>query len=46
MAKKIISLSVDEGVYAKYLKLCKEKGLVMSKQVENFMIEYLKGDKK
>ena len=37
MPKKIISLNVDEEVYSKYSKLSKEKGLIISKQVENFM---------
>jgi hypothetical protein len=46
MAKKIISLSVDEKVYAEYLRLCKANGIVMSKQVENFMSEIIKRFKK
>ena len=37
MPKKIISLNVDEEVYSKYSKRCREKGLIISKQVENFM---------
>ncbi|MBW2984119.1 hypothetical protein KY361_03335 [Candidatus Woesearchaeota archaeon] len=37
MSKKIISLNVDEDIYSQYSKLCKEKGLIISKQVENFM---------
>ncbi len=37
MPKKVISLSIDEGVYEAYRKLCEEKGWIMSKQVELFM---------
>lgn len=37
MPKQIISLNVDSAVYSKFSKLCREKGLIMSKQVENFM---------
>lgn len=37
MVKKIISMSVESDIYSKYVKLCKEQGIVMSKQVENFM---------
>jgi antitoxin component of RelBE/YafQ-DinJ toxin-antitoxin module len=46
MPKKIISLSVDEDVYRRYIRLCKENGIVMSKQVENFMSEIIKRFKK
>jgi hypothetical protein len=31
------TFNVDEGVYAKYMKTCKEHGISMSKQVETFM---------
>ena len=46
LAKKIISLSVDPEVYSKYLKLCKDQGLVMSKQVEIFMKKKNEEEKK
>ncbi len=39
--KKIVSMNIDEKVYSDYLKLCKQLGFVMSKQVENFMIKDL-----
>jgi antitoxin component of RelBE/YafQ-DinJ toxin-antitoxin module len=39
--KKTISLSIDEKVYSEYLKLCKGHGIVMSKQIENFMREII-----
>ena len=41
MSKQIISMNVDSGVYTKYSKICKEKGLIMSKQIENFMKDFL-----
>jgi hypothetical protein len=41
MVKKTISMSVDDKVYSEYLKLCKEHGIVMSKQIENFMREII-----
>ena len=50
MAKKTISLSVEEEIYEKYKKYCEEKGIILSKQFENFMKEELnkkdKGDLK
>ena len=50
MAKKTISLSVKEEIYEKYKKYCEEKGIILSKQFENFMKEELnkkdKGDLK
>jgi len=42
MGKKIISLSVDEEVYEEYRKFCEEKGIILSKQFENFIREELK----
>ena len=45
MPKKIISLNVDEKVYSSYSKNCREKGLIISKQVENFMKKELKNEK-
>ena len=44
MAKKIISLNIDEKVYLAYSKKCKEAGIIISKQVENFMKERLKDE--
>lgn len=41
MAKKTISLSVEEEVYEKYKKYCEQKGIILSKQFENFMKEEL-----
>jgi len=45
MAKKTVSLSVEEEVYEEYRKYCEEKGIIISKQFENFMIEELKKNK-
>lgn len=41
MAKRIITVSVDRKVYFQYSKLCKDKGFVISKQVEIFMKRFL-----
>jgi antitoxin component of RelBE/YafQ-DinJ toxin-antitoxin module len=46
MRKRTISLSVDDKVYQTYMTLCKEQGIVMSKQVENFMREIISRLKK
>jgi len=35
--KKTVSLSVDDQIYEKYRKFCKENGIILSKQVELFM---------
>ena len=45
MAKKTISLSVEEEVYEEYRKYCEQKGIILSKQFENFMVEELKKTK-
>ncbi len=42
MAKKTVSLSVEEEVYEEYRKYCEQKGIILSKQFENFMVEELK----
>ena len=44
MPKKIISLNVDEEVYSKYAKICKEEGIIISKQVEIFMKKRLEDE--
>jgi len=46
MAKKIISMNVDCSVYGKFCKYCKGEGLIMSKQIENFMKHMLEERKK
>ena len=42
MKKRTISLSIDQAVYQDYLRLCKDNGIVMSKQIENFMREIIR----
>ena len=42
MAKRTVSLSVEEGVYEEYRRYCEQKGIILSKQFENFMVEELK----
>lgn len=44
MPKHIISLSVDKKVYQDFSKTCKDKGMIISKQVENFMKKSLEGE--
>ena len=46
MAKKVISLSVEEEVYDEYRKFCEERGIILSKQFENFMKEELNKNNK
>lgn len=46
MGKKTISLSVEEDIYEQYKKCCEEKGIILSKQFENFMKEELKKNDK
>ena len=41
MSKKTISLSVEAEIYGSYKKYCEEKGIILSKQFENFMKEEL-----
>lgn len=45
MTKQIISMNVDSKIYSDYSKVCKGMGLVMSKQIENFMKKFLEGNK-
>ena len=45
MLNKSITLKVDSKVYGEYRKFCKEKGLIISKQFENFIKEELKKNK-
>ena len=42
MASKNITLKVDEDLYDKYRELCKQKGLIVSRQFEITMEEQLK----
>jgi len=40
--KTKLTLSVDKEIVLEYKKYCEEKGFIVSKQVENFMITELK----
>lgn len=42
MANKRITISVDAEIYEKYKEYCDKKGLIISKQIENFMRNRLK----
>ena len=42
MGRKTVSLSVDEDIYNKYKKYCEEKGIILSRMVEDFMQKELK----
>ncbi len=44
--KRTITLSVDSKTYEQYKVVCDRKGLILSKQFENFMIEELKKEGK
>lgn len=46
MASKNVTLKIDSKVYDEYRKYCKEKGLIISKQFENFIKEELKNNKR
>lgn len=40
--KTKLTLSIDDKVLVKYKTYCMKKGLIVSKQVENFMSDELK----
>ena len=42
MTDKRFALSVEAKIYEKYKKYCDKKGLIISKQIENFMRNELK----
>jgi len=37
MPSKNVTLKIDSKVYDEYRKYCKDKGLIVSKQFENFI---------
>ncbi len=45
LAKKTVALSIEEQVYDKYRAYCEKKGIILSKQVENFMKKELEANK-
>ena len=46
MSKKIVSLSVEKEIYNEYKRICEGKGLILSKQFENFITEEIKKEGK
>ena len=44
MSSKNVTLKIDSKVYDDYRKYCKEKGLIVSKQFENFIKQELKNN--
>ncbi len=42
MGRKTVALSLDEDIYDKYKKYCKEHSTILSRKVEKFMEEELK----
>ena len=46
MESKNVTLKVNSRVYDEYRDYCKKKGLIISKQFENFILEELKRIKK
>lgn len=41
MTKKNVTLKIDSELYSRYRKYCKDKGLIVSRQVEIFMEFFL-----
>lgn len=46
MVSKNVTLKIDSKVYDEYRKFCKEKGLIVSKQFENFIKDELRKNNK
>jgi len=44
--KRTITLSVDGKTYEDYKRICDQKGWILSKQFENFIIEQIKKEGK
>ena len=41
MVRKTVALSLDEDIYNQYKEYCQENFIVLSRKVENFMLEEL-----
>jgi len=39
--KRLKTFNLDEEIYSKFSKHCKDNGLSMSKKIENFLLEEL-----
>jgi len=46
MSSKNVTLKIDSKIYDEYRKYCKEEGIIVSKQIEKFIKEELKNNKK
>lgn len=46
MTRKTVALSLDEKIYKKYKKQCKEQSIILSRKVENFMKQELEKNKR
>ena len=46
MSSKNVTLKIDSKIYDDYREYCKDKGLIVSKQFENFIKEELKRNNK
>lgn len=44
MSSKNVTLKIDSKIYDDYRKFCKEKGIIVSKQFENFIKQELKNN--
>jgi len=39
--RKVVTLSINGKIYEEFKKYCEKEGLILSKQVEKFMLEKL-----
>jgi hypothetical protein len=46
MVQKKVTLSLDDKVYDNFKKYCDENAIMLSKKIEIWMNEFLKGGKK
>jgi len=44
--RKNVTLKIDAKIYDSYVKSCGKKGMIISRQVENFMQQELKDETK
>ena len=45
MVSKNVTLKINKQIYERYREYCKDRGLIISKQFENFIKEELKRNK-
>lgn len=46
MSKQKVTLSIDKGTYSHFQKYCDENAIMLSKKIELWMKEEMKGSKK